>query len=110
MSIGSSSLYQPYFVCLTETPESTIIEYGKTQGNNGFGDNYLTTYDRENPIHARFYTFANGEDDVTIMDIQVMPRSGLVQECKGGTLLDAAGHFCVRKPCHEACDDILGRP
>ncbi|CAB4035939.1 Hypothetical predicted protein, partial [Paramuricea clavata] len=42
------------------------------------------------------------------MDVQVMPRSGLTQECKGGTVLDAAGHFCVRKPCHQACDEVGG--
>ena len=108
MSIGSSSLYQSYYVCLTDTPNNTIIEYGKTQGNVNFGDNYLTITDRENPVHARFFTFGNGEDDVAIMDIQVTPRSGLVQECKGGTMQDAAGHFCVRKPCHEACDELGG--
>lgn len=108
MSIGTRNLYQSYYACLTEVPESTVIEYGKTQANSNFGDNYLTIIDRTNPIHARFYTFGNGEHDVAIMDIQVMPRSGLIQECKGGSVLDAAGHFCVRKPCHQACDEIGG--
>ena len=108
VSIGSSSLYQSYYACLTESPENTVIEYGKTQGNVNFGDNYLTTIDRTNPINARFYTFGNGEDDVTIMDIQVTTRSSLVQVCKGGSMLDAIGHFCVKKPCHEACDAITG--
>jgi hypothetical protein len=108
VSIGSSNLYQSYYACLTEAPESTVIEYGKTQANTNFGDNYLTIIDRTNPIHARFYTFGNGEHDVAIMDIQVMPRSDLIQECKGGTVLDYAGLFCVRKPCHQACDEIGG--
>ena len=109
VSIASNSLYQSYFVCLTETTNSMIIEYGKTQGNTEFGDNYLTVTDRTNPIHARFYTFGNGEDEVAIMDIQVTARSSLVQECKGGTVQDAAGHFCVGKPCHEACDELGGK-
>ncbi|XP_028399954.1 uncharacterized protein LOC114523277 [Dendronephthya gigantea] len=56
----------------------------------------------------RFYTFGNGEDDVAIVDIKVTPRSGFVQECKGGTELDAEGLLCVKKPCHEACDAIEG--
>jgi hypothetical protein len=108
VSIGSSNLYQPYYACLTETPTNTIIEYGKTQGNVKFGDNYLTTIDRSNPINARFYTFGNGEDIATIMDIQVRARSGLVQQCKGSTMHDAVGRFCVKKPCHKACDEMTG--
>ncbi len=108
VSIGSSNLYQSYYVCLTERPGSTVIEYGKTQGNTGLGDNYLTTIDREDPIYARFYTFGNGEDNVQITDIQVTPRSSLTQECKGAATLEATGRLCVARPCHQACDELEG--
>ena len=109
VAIGSSNLYQSYYVCLTERPGSAVIEYGKTQGNTRFGDNYLTTIDSENPIYARFYTFGNGEDDAQIVDIQVTPRSSLAQECMGAATLDAlGGRLCQVKPCHEACDELQG--
>ena len=108
MSIGSSSLYQSYYACLTKTPQNAIIEYGKTQGDANFGHNYLTVNDRSNPINTRFYTFGNGEDDVTITDIKVTTRSSLVQQCKGGTVQDSAGLFCLTKKCHKACDDRTG--
>ena len=110
VAIGSSNLYQSYYACLRETPATTVIEYGKTQANKSIGENYLTTVDGVHPIHARFYTFGNGEHDVEIMDIQVLPRSSLVQECKGGTVLDKSKGMCVRRVCQEpACDQPSGK-
>ena len=108
VSIGSSNLYQSYYVCLTESTTSTVIEYGKTYGTTEKSYNYLTITDRSDPVKARFYTFGNGEADVQVMDVQVIPRSGITQTCMGATTLDAAGHFCVAKPCHEYCDEVEG--
>ena len=59
MSIGDALLYQSYFVCLYEKPNSTLIEYGKSLGTSDGGDIYLTHLDANDPLPVRFYAFGN---------------------------------------------------
>lgn len=107
-ALGDDLLYQSYFVCVTETTTSTVIEYGKSLGSTDSGDVYLSMIDHEQPIHARFYAFGNGEDAAQIVDSHVISRKLTTAECKGDTFQDKEEPNCVQK-CHEACAPLAGK-
>lgn len=106
--MGDQILYQPYFVCVTQEPDATIIEYGKSQGTTEKGEIYLSMIDKEKTrLHVRFYAFGNGEDALEITDAHVLKRSLIKAECKGDTTKDVGTHMCIQK-CHEMCDPLKG--
>ncbi|XP_031548993.1 uncharacterized protein LOC116286577 isoform X2 [Actinia tenebrosa] len=107
IALGDAILYQSYFVCVTESPTSTVIEYGKTQGTTNSGDVYLTLIDHNQPIHARFYSFGNGEEAAQIVDSHVVSRKLTATDCKGDTYRDKDEPNCVQR-CHEACAPLAG--
>ena len=88
VGLGADILYQSYFVCLKETSQSTVIEYGKSQGTTANGDVYLTIIDRVNPLFVRFYSFGNGEKPMVVVDAHIIPRHLTKADCKGDTVLD----------------------
>ncbi|XP_031555995.1 uncharacterized protein LOC116292780 [Actinia tenebrosa] len=107
VALGDALLYQSYFVCVTESTTSTVIEYGKSQGTTDSGDVYLTMIDHDQPLHVRFYSFANGEESAQIVDSHVVSRKLTTSECKGDTYRDKEEPNCVQR-CHEACAPLTG--
>lgn len=108
VSIGDTLLYQSYFVCLYEKPNSTLIEYGKTLGTSDSGDVYLTHLDTDQPLNVRFYAFGNTNSSVKIWDAHIIPRDLTDAECKGATYKDLPTNLCVQK-CHSFCDPFAGK-
>ena len=108
VGLGADILYQSYFVCLKETSESTVIEYGKTQGTTENGDVYLTMIDRDDPLFVRFYSFGNGEEPLEVVDAHIISRHLTKANCKGGTGLDNQTNMCVQH-CHILCDPTQGK-
>jgi len=108
VGLGDQILYQPYFVCVKQEPDATIIEYGKSQGTTEKGEIYLSMIDKEKTrLHVRFYAFGNGEDALEITDAHVLKRSLIKAECKGDTTKDVGTYMCIQK-CHEMCDPLKG--
>lgn len=107
LSIADGLLYQSYFVCLYEKPDSTLIEYGKTLGTSEGAYVYLMHLDKANPLNVRFYAFANLKEVVKIWDAHIIKRDQMDAECKGATYKDLQTNLCVQK-CHEYCDPFEG--
>ena len=107
VGLGADILYQSYFVCLKETSQSTVIEYGKSQGTTENGDVYLTMIDRDRPLFVRFYSFGNGEQPLEIVDAHIISRHLTKANCRGDTVLDEVSNMCIQN-CHEMCDPLQG--
>jgi len=108
VGLGTDILYQSYFVCLKETPQSTIIEYGKSQGTTESGDVYLTMIDEREPLFVRFYTFGNGENPLDVVDAHIISRHLTKANCRGDAVLNNQTNMCIQR-CHELCDPIRGK-
>lgn len=108
VGLGADILYQSYFVCLKETAENTVIEFGKSQGTTEAGDVYLTMIDKDKPLYVRFYSFGNGEKPMEIVDAHIISRHLTKASCKGDTVFDNERNICVQH-CHEMCDPTKGR-
>ena len=109
VGLGTAILYQSYFVCLKETPKSTVIEYGKSLSTTGSGDVYLTMIDRDDPLFVRFFSFGNGEKPLQVVDAHIVSRRLTNADCKGDTMRDNQTNMCVQH-CHELCDPTQGIP
>lgn len=107
VGLGADVLYQPYFVCVKETSESTVLEYGKSLGTSERGDVYLTMIDTENPLYVQFWSFGNGDEPLEIVDAHVVSRHLTEANCKGDTRLDVESNMCVQN-CHELCEPTQG--
>ena len=108
LALGDSHLYQSYFVCITETEKSTLIEYGKSLGTSDSGDIYLNMVDSEDHLNARFYGFGTiSKTNTKIMDTHIIPRALKKAQCKGDTVRDLDTNLCIKK-CHPACDPVAG--
>ena len=108
VGLGADILYQSYFVCVTGSSNSTVIEYGKSQGTTEFGDVYLTMIDRDEPLDAQFYSFGNGEEPMEVVDAHILSRRLTKAHCKGDTKLDNQSNMCVQD-CHVLCDPLQGK-
>ena len=109
VGLGAAILYQSYFVCLKETPKSTVIEYGKSFSTTESGYVYLTMIDRDDPLFVRFYSFGNGEKTLEVVDAHIVSRRLTKADCRGDTVLDKKTNMCVQH-CHELCDPTQGIP
>lgn len=107
--LGDPSLLQSYFVCVTESKSSTLIEYGKTLGTTQSGDVYLNMLDLDKPLNARFYAFGNGKKEADVIDAHIVARDQTKAECKGDTFMDLTSKLCTQH-CHEDCDPLYGKP
>ena len=105
--LGDPNLLQSYFVCVTESESSTLIEYGKTLGTTQSGDVYLNMLDLEKPLNARFYAFGNGDKKADVIDAHIVARDQTKAECKGDTFIDLTTRLCTQE-CHEDCDPLYG--
>ena len=107
VGLGADVLYQHYFVCVKETSESTVIEYGKSLGTSERGDVFLTMIDRADPLQVRFWSFGNGDEPLEIIDAHIVSRHLTEANCRGDTSLDVESNMCVQN-CHELCDPAQG--
>ncbi|KAJ7356389.1 hypothetical protein OS493_025500 [Desmophyllum pertusum] len=106
-ALGDASLYQSYFVCVTESDKGTLIEYGKSLGTSDSGDIYLNLIDSEDTNNVRFYGFGNDANPAKVMDAHLVSRQLTKAECKGDTVKDLVTSLCVQK-CHKDCDPLAG--
>jgi len=107
VGLGEDVLYQSYFVCLKESSESTVIEYGKSHGTTEMGDVYLTMIDTNDPLDVRFYSFGNGEEPMEVVDAHIISRHLTKANCRGATVLDNQTNMCVQN-CHIQCEPTQG--
>lgn len=105
--LGDPNLLQSYFVCITESDSSTLIEYGKTLGTTDSGDIYLNMLDTEQRLNVRFYAFGNSDKKADVIDAHIVSRDLTKADCKGDTYLDLESMLCTQK-CHEYCDPLQG--
>lgn len=106
--LGDPNLLQSYFVCVTESESSTLIEYGKTLGTTDSGDIYLNMLDTSERLNVRFYAFGNGDERLDVIDAHIVSRDMTSAECKGDTHMDLETRLCTQR-CHEDCDPLYGK-
>ena len=106
--LGDESLLQSYFVCVTESNSTTLVEYGKSLGSSDSGDIYLNMLDANRHLNVRFYAFGNSGAEADVIDAHIVSRDLTQAECKGETHLDLESRLCTQK-CHEDCDPLHGR-
>ena len=106
--LGDPNLLQSYFVCVTESESSTLIEYGKTLGTTDSGDIYLNMLDTSERLNVRFYAFGNGDKKLDVIDAHIVSRDMTSAECKGDTHMDLETRLCTQR-CHEDCDPLYGK-
>lgn len=106
--LGDATLLQSYFVCVTESETSTLLEYGKTLGTTESGDIYLNMLDTSERLNVRFYAFGNSDKKLEVIDAHIVPRGTTKADCKGDTQKDLETMLCTQK-CHEDCDPLHGK-
>ena len=112
VGIGTESIHQSYFVCVTESKEAVRIEYGKSQGSSDAGDVYLSfgdvSEDGSDPPRVQFYAFGIEDVPAKIMDAHLLPRKLTDAGCKGSTREDNPTGLCAEQ-CHLNCDPTAGK-
>ncbi|EDO42797.1 predicted protein [Nematostella vectensis] len=111
VGLGDKKLYQSYFVCLKESEESTLVEYGKTKSSSRTGDVFLTMIDTKEddnePLKVRFYAFGNDDNDLQITNANIQDRALTQTNCMGSTKHDSSIPYCIQD-CHPFCDPLAG--
>ncbi|CAH1224577.1 Hypp18 [Branchiostoma lanceolatum] len=101
--LGSATLYQSYFVCVTEDVEkkTTVIQYGKTPDNEERPHVWLSFTFHES-ASLRYYSFGSGESPVKVMGLSVLgrPANDFIVCRQGTEMINGA---CQQK-CHSECD------
>lgn len=105
--LGDANLLQSYFACVTESKNTTLIEYGKTLGTTESGDIYLNMLDTSQRLKVRFYAFGNGDRKLDVTDAHIVSRDLTQADCKGDTYMDLETRLCTQR-CHEDCDPLQG--
>lgn len=95
VGLGSDVLYQSYFVCVTETAERTVIEYGKSSRSTGHGEVFLTMVDTVDPLYVRWYSFGNGEEPLQVVNAHILSRQLTQATCRGKNGLDEETNMCT---------------
>ncbi|CAH1264044.1 SCUBE3 [Branchiostoma lanceolatum] len=101
--LGSDTLYQSYFVCVTEnvTGSLTTVQYGKTPDNEDRGHVWLD-YQFHDVLSLHYYAFGSGEHPVKLMGVsQIFKPTDLDVVCREGTVKE--GDRCVQV-CHVECN------
>ncbi|XP_078577686.1 uncharacterized protein LOC144862773 [Branchiostoma floridae x Branchiostoma japonicum] len=101
--LGSATLYQSFFVCITEDLEAgrTIVQYGKTPDNEERAHVWLDFQFRE-VFSLRYYAFGSGAHSVKLMGVTQVDNA--LEEflvCREGT--HKSGNRCLQV-CHEECE------
>ncbi|KAI8516772.1 hypothetical protein Bbelb_053530 [Branchiostoma belcheri] len=100
--LGSATLYQSYFVCVTEDVDKkkTVIQYGKTPDNEERPHVWLSfTFNKVASL--RYYSFGSGESPVKVMGLSLLdkPARDFII-CRKGT--EMINGVCQQK-CHSEC-------
>ncbi|XP_078600320.1 uncharacterized protein LOC144875283 [Branchiostoma floridae x Branchiostoma japonicum] len=102
-SLGSSNLYQSYFVCITEDTAGgvTTIQYGKTPDNEERPHVWLD-FEIDEILSLQYYAFGSGMYPVKVMGVSIIdqPAQDFIV-CREGTRKD---HGRCSQQCHEECD------
>ncbi|KAI8491970.1 hypothetical protein Bbelb_303430 [Branchiostoma belcheri] len=87
--LGSATLYQSYFVCVTEDVDEkkTVVQYGKTPDNE--------------VASLRYYSFGSGESPVKVMGLSLLDKPAKEFICREGT--ERINGDCKQK-CHPECE------
>ncbi|KAI8493808.1 hypothetical protein Bbelb_281550 [Branchiostoma belcheri] len=103
--LGSATLYQSYFVCVTEDvdDETTIVQYGKTPDNEERPHVWLSFTFNE-VASLRYYSFGSGESPVKVMGLSLLdkPAKDFII-CREGT--EMINGVCQQK-CHSECNAL----
>ncbi|XP_019620680.1 PREDICTED: uncharacterized protein LOC109467177 [Branchiostoma belcheri] len=101
--LGSATLYQSYFVCVTEDVDdtTTVIQFGKTPDNEERPHVWLSFKFNE-LASLRYYSFGSGESPVKVMGLSLLdkPAKDFII-CREGTEL--INGVCQQK-CHSECN------
>eukprot|EP00058_Branchiostoma_floridae_P003059 XP_002588547.1 hypothetical protein BRAFLDRAFT_122359 [Branchiostoma floridae] len=104
--LGSATLYQSYFVCLTEDVENetTVIQYGKTPDNEERPHVWLRSEIPE-VASLRYYSFGSGESPVKVMGVSLLNSPAKDLDfvdfvCREGN--EMINGICQQK-CHPEC-------
>ncbi|XP_066264147.1 uncharacterized protein [Branchiostoma lanceolatum] len=102
-SLGSSNLYQSYFVCVTEDTvnKATTVQYGKTPDNEERPHIWLD-FQFNSILSLHYYAFASGMYPVKVMGVSLLDQQA--QDfiiCREGTEKDEGR---CRQRCHPECD------
>ncbi|XP_035696833.1 uncharacterized protein LOC118430231 [Branchiostoma floridae] len=101
--LGSTTLYQSYFVCVTEDVDetNTVIQYGKTPDNEERPHVWLSFTFNE-LASLRYYSFGSGESPVKVMGLSLLdsPAKDFII-CREGT--EMINGVCQQK-CHPECE------
>ncbi|XP_078598221.1 uncharacterized protein LOC144874190 [Branchiostoma floridae x Branchiostoma japonicum] len=103
-SLGSSNLYQSYFVCVTEETIGgvTIIQYGKTPDNEELPHIWLE-FEIDEILSLQYYAFGSGMYPVKVMGVSIIDQPAqYFIVCREGTPRKDNGR-CSQQ-CHEECD------
>ncbi|XP_078696303.1 uncharacterized protein LOC144924689 isoform X2 [Branchiostoma floridae x Branchiostoma belcheri] len=101
--LGSATLYQSYFVCVTEDVDkkTTAVQYGKTPDNEERPHVWLSFKFNE-LASLRYYSFGSGESPVKVMGLSLLdkPAKDFII-CREGT--EMVDGVCQQK-CHPECE------
>ncbi|XP_019614331.1 PREDICTED: uncharacterized protein LOC109462237 [Branchiostoma belcheri] len=100
--LGSATLYQSYFVCVTEDVDekTTVVQYGKTPDNEERPHVWLSFTFNE-LASLRYYSFGSGESPVKVMGLSLLDRPAKdFIICREGT--EMVNGVCQQK-CHSEC-------
>ncbi|XP_019614665.1 PREDICTED: uncharacterized protein LOC109462550 [Branchiostoma belcheri] len=102
-SLGSSNLYQSYFVCVTEDTVSgaTSVQYGKTPDNEERPHIWLD-FRYNSILSLHYYAFGSGMYPVKVMGVSLVdqPAQDFIV-CREGT--EKHDGRCKQR-CHQECD------
>ncbi|KAI8500294.1 hypothetical protein Bbelb_218600 [Branchiostoma belcheri] len=101
--LGSATLYQSYFVCVTEDVDkkTTAVQYGKTPDNEERPHVWLSFKFNE-LASLRYYSFGSGESPVKVMGLSLLDRPAKdFIICREGT--EMVDGVCQQK-CHPECE------
>ncbi|XP_078695713.1 uncharacterized protein LOC144924459 [Branchiostoma floridae x Branchiostoma belcheri] len=100
--LGSATLYQSYFVCVTEDVDEkkTVVQYGKTPDNEERPHVWLSFTFNE-VASLRYYSFGSGESPVKVMGLSLLDKPAKEFICREGT--ERINGDCKQK-CHPECE------
>ena len=100
-SLGSESLYEPYFICMRKMNNELLVQYGKGKASE-VGLVYASyKYDYSLNFDNLFYAFGTGEKKVSISDLHIIKNAPSNQRCMSGLLYQDGQCFLQ---CHPQCD------
>ncbi|KAI8516907.1 hypothetical protein Bbelb_054880 [Branchiostoma belcheri] len=101
--LGSATLYQSYFVCVTEDLDDvkTVVQYGKTPDNEERPHVWLS-FSFNEVASLRYYSFGSGESPVKVMGLSMLDKPAKDFICREGTeMINGKDYEIVSPECGE---------